>query len=285
MIKTKKKSKVSIPPKAILIFLTVVSTGLIVISLINNKALMPVQNAVATVLTPVQKGLNQVGMWFSDKADSIKEISYLQKENESLKAEIEQLKAESNFTTQMKEELDSLRELYNLDSLYEDYPKVAARVISASAGNWFSEFIIDKGSDDGIVVDMNVIADTGLVGRISYVGKDYAKVTTIINDDVNVSARFLEVSENCIVSGDLSLMEKNMIKVTDISADSEVKDGDKLITSYISDKYVPGILIGYVSGLESDSNNLTMTGYVTPVVDFSNIEEVFVITQLKVTGQ
>ncbi|MFQ9934619.1 MAG: rod shape-determining protein MreC, partial [Lachnospiraceae bacterium] len=54
---------------------------------------------------------------------------------------------------------------------------------------------------------------------------------------------------------------------------------------YISDKYVPGILIGYVSDITDDSNNLTKSGYVTPVVDFTSIEEVLVITQLKVTGQ
>ena len=284
-MKMKRKNKISIPPKAILIFLTVTSTGLIILSLINSRALLPVQNAVSTVLTPVQNGLNQVGMWFSDKAESLKEISNLQEENEALKQEIEDLKAESNFTSQMKDELDSLRELYKLDSLYEDYPKVAARVISANAGNWFTEFIIDKGSEDGIKVDMNVIAGNGLVGRVSFVGDNYAKVTTIINDDVNVSAKFSETTGNCIVSGDLTLMEKNLIKVSGINADVQVTDGDKLVTSYISDKYVPGILIGYVSDIKADSNNLTKSGYVTPVVDFSNIEEVFVITQLKVTGE
>lgn len=281
----KKHKKISIPAKYILIFLTVLCTGFIVISLVNNSAMSPVQNAVSTVLMPVQRGLNQIGLWFSDKADALKEISQLQEENDSLKAQIEDLKSESSFTAQMKTELDRLRELFELDSIYDDYTKIAARVISANAGNWFSEFIIDKGSDAGLTVDMNVIAGSGLVGRITYVGKNYSKVTTIINDAHNVSARFADSSENCIVTGDLTLMNNNLIKVSGISIDANVSEGDRLVTSYISDKYVPGLLIGYVTELTNDSNNMTKSGYITPVVDFSSIEEVLVITQLKITGE
>ena len=54
-----------------------------------------------------------------------------------------------------------------------------------------------------------------------------------------------------------------------------------LLTSYISDKYVPGILIGYVTGITDDANRLTKSGYVMPVVDFAHLEEVLVITKLK----
>lgn len=281
----KKRNRFSIPAKYILIFLTVICTGLIVLSLVNNKSIMPVQNAVAAVLTPMQRGLNQVGLWFFDKAESLKEISKLQEENKQLKEEINNLKNDNTLTSQMKNELDRLRELYELDNIYEDYPKVAARVISANSGNWFSEFIIDKGKKDGIEVNMNVIAGSGLVGHITYVGDNYSKVTTIINDGSNVSAKFAQTSDNCIVSGDLTLMEKNLIRVSNINIDAQVSEGDKLVTSYISDKYVPGILIGYLSEISDDSNNLTKSGYITPVVDFTGIEEVLVITQLKVTGQ
>lgn len=281
----KKRNKITIPPKYILIFLTVICSGFIVISLVNNEALLPLQNGISKVITPIHRGLNQVGMWFSDKAETLKEITQLKEENDRLKEEIDNLKTESNFTANMKSELNRLRELYKLDSLYDDYPKVAARVIHSNSSNWFSEFTINKGKNDGIEVDMNVISGSGLVGRISFVADDYAKVTTIINDNHNVSAKFAESSENCIVSGDLTLKEKNLIRVSGINIDANVSEGDKLVTSYISDKYVPGLLIGYISSVENDSNNLTKSGYVTPVVDFSSIEEVLVITQQKETGE
>ena len=281
----KKRNKFSIPPKYFLIFLTVICTGLIVLSLLNTNRFIPVQNAVSKVLVPVQKGLNQVGLWFYDKAESLKEISKLQEENENLQEEIDNLKSENIIMLQWKGELDRLRELYKLDNIYEDYPKVAARVIGANPGNWFSEFKIDKGSEDGLAVDMNVIAGSGLVGRISYVGENYAIVSTIINDGHMVSARFADSPNNCFISGDLKHMEQGLMKVSDIDKDADVVEGTMVVTSFISDKYVPGILIGYITEVKDDSNNLTKSGYVSPVVDFSSIEEVLVITQLKITGE
>ena len=79
--------------------------------------------------------------------------------------------------------------------------------------------------------------------------------------------------------------ENGMIRVTNINVDANVKEGDMLLTSQISDKYVPGILIGYVSGIEDDGNKLTKSAWVTPIVDFSQMEEVLVITQLKEIGE
>ena len=64
---------------------------------------------------------------------------------------------------------------------------------------------------------------------------------------------------------------------------NQVVEGDKIVTSNISDHYLPGILIGYISSLNTDSNNLTKSGYVTPAVDFSHLEEVLVILDEKQT--
>lgn len=170
----------------------------------------------------------------------IKEYAKLQDENKELKQKLADIQSQNSILIQQQSELEKLRELYQLDDIYSDYPKVAARVISMQPDNWFSEFTIDKGSEDGIEVDMNVLADAGLVGRVTYVGKNYSKVTTIINDSSNVSAKSASTSDNCIVSGDLELMNEGYIRVSGISKDAGIKDGDMLLTSYISDKYLPG---------------------------------------------
>lgn len=277
----KKRGKFTIPTKYILGALSVLCVGFIAICLINENFARPIKNACATVVLPVQKGMNYVGGWFSDKAETLKELSQLQDENEQLKSENSELKSENVILSQAQSELERLRELYKLDNIYSDYPKVAARVIGKETSNWFTIFTIDKGKKDGLEVDMNVIADGGLVGRITYVGDNYAKVTSIINDGSNVSGKFANTSDTCIIQGDLTLMADGLIRVTDININADVNEGDMLLTSYISDKYVPGILIGYVTGIENDSNRLTKSGYVVPVVDFGHLEEVLVITQQK----
>ena len=279
----KKRTKHTIPAKYILTFLSCGCALLIIVSFISKPFGNTIKNSAAQIVVPVQKGMNHVGLWLADKSDTIKEYAKLQDENKELKQKLADIQSQNSILIQQQSELEKLRELYQLDDIYSDYPKVAARVISMQPDNWFSEFTIDKGSEDGIEVDMNVLADAGLVGRVTYVGKNYSKVTTIINDNSNVSAKSASTSDNCIVSGDLELMNEGYIRVSGISKDAGIKDGDMLLTSYISDKYLPGILIGYITNITDDGNKLTKSGYLMPVVDFSQIEEVLVITQLKET--
>lgn len=279
----KKRTKHTIPAKYILTFLSCSCALLIIVSFISEPFGNTIKNSAAQIVVPVQKGMNHVGLWLADKSDTIKEYAKLQDENKELKQKLADIQSQNSIMIQQQSELEKLRELYQLDDIYSDYPKVAARVISMQPDNWFSEFTIDKGSEDGIEVDMNVLADAGLVGRVTYVGKNYSKVTTIINDSSNVSAKSASTSDNCIVSGDLELMNEGYIRVSGISKDAGIKDGDMLLTSYISDKYLPGILIGYITNITDDGNKLTKSGYLMPVVDFSQMEEVLVITQLKET--
>ena len=92
----------------------------------------------------------------------------------------------------------------------------------------------------------------------------------------------LSTSDKCIIRGDLSLINSGRIRFEQMeNNDNVVEIGEQIVTSYISDKYLQGILIGYVSEVSVDSNNLTRSGYITPVVDFKNLQEVLVITKTK----
>jgi rod shape-determining protein MreC len=169
-----------------------------------------------------------------------------------------------------------------LDAQYDEYEKTGARIIARDSGNWFYSFVINKGTDDGIAVDMNVMAGSGLVGRIVDVGPNWAKVKSIIADDSNVSAMVLSSSDNMIVSGNLKLYASGVIEFEQlVDSNNVVVEGDKIVTSNISDKYLPGILIGYISTINQDANNLTKSGYITPAVDFEHLEEVLVILETK----
>ena len=80
-----------------------------------------------------------------------------------------------------------LKQLYKLDENYSDYKKIGAHVIADNGTNWFSDFIIDKGSKDGIKKNCNVLAGSGLVGIVTEVGPHYARVRALIDDASNVS--------------------------------------------------------------------------------------------------
>ena len=269
--------------KLILFFLYLFCGIMIIVSFALEFTDSPVKDVVGVVLTPIQSGINHVGGWFSGKMDYFEDNLKLAAQNEELQSQVDQLTVENTQLLQDKDELNSLRDLYELDHKYETYEKVGARVISKDdSSNWFSTFTIDKGSNDGLAVDMNVMAGSGLVGIITDVGPNWATVRSIIDDYSNVSAQISETEDTCIIAGDLSLTDEGTVRLVKLNdPDSKVKVGDTVVTSQISDIFLPGILIGYVSEIGVDSNNLTHSGLVSTVVDFKDIKEVLVIKNLK----
>ena len=269
--------------KLILFFLSLFCGIMIIVSFALEFTDSPVKDVVGVVLTPIQSGINHVGGWFSGKMDYFEDNLKLAAQNEELQSQVDQLTVENTQLLQDKDELNSLRDLYELDHKYATYEKVGARVISKDdSSNWFSTFTIDKGSNDGLAVDMNVMAGSGLVGIITDVGPNWATVRSIIDDYSNVSAQISETEDTCIIAGDLSLTDEGTVRLVKLNdPDSKVKVGDTVVTSQISDIFLPGILIGYVSEIGVDSNNLTHSGLVSTVVDFKDIKEVLVIKNLK----
>ena len=232
-------------------------------------------------IVPMQKGINYVGTWMSDLSSNFSTLQDLRKENEALQNQVNELTLENDRLQQNSAELERLSELYNMDQSTADYPKTAARVIASENSNWFSSFTIDKGSNDGIRVDMNVLSGTGLVGIVTEVEPNYSIVSSII-DEKNVSSMLLTTFDKCIVSGDLRLIEQGLLRFEQLANnDTEVEIGEQVVTSNISDKYLQGLLIGYVSEVNVDSSSLTRSGYVIPATDFRNLQEVLIITTTK----
>lgn len=278
----RKNNQTNFSSKHILLILCIICVLLMGLSLITDKVSGPLRAIANYTIVPMQKGINTIGLWMSDFTQNFETIQELRAENEALQAEVDELTVKNNLLQQDKHELDRLRELYALDELYADYEKVGARVTANDSGNWFSSFVIDKGSNDGIAVDMNVMNGKGLVGIVTEVGPNWARVRSIIDDASNVSALVLSTSDTCVVNGDLTLMQDGRIRFEMLPNNgTEIKEGEQIVTSHISSKYLQGILIGYISEIHVDSNNLTRSGYITPVVDFEHLREVLVITTTK----
>ena len=279
----RKKSKFQINPKILIFIITVFCVVCLLLSVTVPSFAKPFKSAVSVVVIPLQDGVNHIGTWFTERSDALKTVKELTKENRELKDKVGKLEEENSLLSQNKYELERLRQLYELDQDYSHYKKVGAAVIGKDTGNWFNIFTINKGSDDGIKVDMNVICDGGLVGIVVDVGKNYAKVRSIIDDESGVSVCFTDATDTGIVSGDLKLIKKGYLNITDIPGEAKVSEGDVVVTSKISDKFLPGILVGYVNKVSQDSNELTQSGTILPVVDFEHINEVLVITEIKET--
>ena len=280
----KKGEKFTLPGKYLLFILTILCTGMVLLTLNTTVFSGPLSAVAGYTVVPFEEGISVVGSWLANRSDELAQIRVLIDENERLKQQVDELTIENTRLQQDRYELTNLRELYNLDAQYDEYEMTGARIIARDPGNWFHSFVINKGVRDGIAVDMNVMAGSGLVGRVVDVGPNWAKVKAIIADDSNVSAMVLSSSDNMIVSGNLKLYASGVIEFEQlVDSDNVVVEGDKIVTSNISDKYLPGILVGYINTINQDANNLTKSGYITPAVDFEHLEEVLVIMKNKQT--
>ena len=278
----RKKKQSKFPAKYVLLIMTILCAVIIGCSL-KASGSGPVSAAAGAVLAPMQKGVNQLGSGLTNLLEHLRTKKSLEKENEELRTQLADAQENLNQVQLNQEELDNLKSLYDMDQNYADYDKIAANVIGKDAGNWFSVFLIDRGSNDGITVRMNVLADGGLAGIVIQVGPNYAKVRSIIDDNSNVSARNLSTSDLCVVSGSLKTMnESSLIDFDDLrDKEDQAKVGDQIVTSNISDMFLEGIPIGYITDIKTDSNNLTKSGHIATIVDFEHLDDVFVILQTK----
>lgn len=275
-----------IPGRYLLLLVTALCVGMILTTYYTDVLNGPLSGFANYVVIPFQDGVSKAGEWLIKREQLVSDIKELQKENEALRQENEELSVTNNALLQEKHELTELRNLYQLDQTYADFPKTGCRIIAKENGSWYHSFVIDKGSEDGLSVDMNVLADGGLVGRITYIGRHWSRVQAVIDDNSNVSATVLSSQKNLIISGNLTLYEEGTISFSELAdPDDLVKVGDSVVTSNISDKYLPGILIGYISEIQTDSNNLTKSGRITPAVDFSRLDTILVIQKLKQTAE
>ena len=272
-------------PKYFLFGLSLLCICMIGITTIRGSILNPLRTAVGYVLVPIQSGVNRVGGGLYNELSSVGKLKTALAENETLKTRVDELTEENTRLRSEQFELERLRSLYELDQEYMQYHKIGARIIAKDSSSWFSVFRIDKGSDDGIKEDMNVIAGGGLVGIVTDVGANYATVRSIIDDSSRVSAMAQQSGDSCIVAGDLQLFKDGRLKLSYMEKDDDIKDGDMIVTSNISGKFLPGILVGYATDITVDYNdNLTKSGYLIPAARFDRLQEVLVITDLKDAG-
>lgn len=272
-----------INPKYLLLTFTIICVLFLLLSFFASDGIAALKMYTGKVIAPIQEGINKIGIWTDSKMKNLNTIEELNAENQALKEEIASYKEDITTYQNKLIELETLRLLYELDESYPEFNKTAAHVFAKDSTSWFSVFYIDKGSDDGLFEGANVMCGEGLAGIITECYGDYSKVRAVIDDSSSISAKVMPANALCTVEGNLSQFQNGYLLVKNIDKDAKVSVGDKIVTSHISDRFHSGITIGYISKISYDSNNLTMTAYMTPAVDFNNLSEVLVITDSKET--
>ncbi len=279
----KRRKKNHFPARYVLLFMSIFCVLLLFFSVRISSFNTPVNTVAGNVIIPMQNGINRIGNGLNNLRDNLVSKKQLQEENEELKQQLSEARAALYQIPIEQDEYNRLKELYETDLSFSEYDKVAAEVIGRNSDNWFSTFLINKGSKDGVTVDMNVIADGALVGIVIDVGPNYATVRSIIDDISNISCKNMTTGGLIVVSGSLQSMNTSgTIQFSDLrDVDDTAAVGDEIVTSQVSDLYLPNIPVGYITEVDVSSNKMTKEGSLAPIVDFSNLENVLVILQTK----
>ncbi len=235
-----------------------------------------IENTFGFIIVPLQSLNAAIADHIEDAANYFKDVDRLKEENNELKEQLLLQNAQLSRMEYLKSENDRLNALLQMDNKYTDFTTVSAKIIAKDPGNWYSNFIIDKGSDDGLQKNMAVLSGDGLVGRIKECGKNYSKVIAIIGDSNAITGQSIRTEDIGYITGDLS--DIGSCKMEYISFDAEIIEGDEIVTSNLSTIFPPGLKIGYVKNIHTDTNGLTKFAQIEPAADFRHMENVLVIS-------
>lgn len=205
-------------------------------------------------------------------------VKALKEQNEALEKENQELKQAADESAILEAENERLKAYLEVKNLHPDYKFVEAMVIGREAGNHQTVLTINRGTAQGIDVGMPVITEAGIVGCVTEVGLTYAKISTLLETANSVGAYLLRSGDTGILSGDYSMREEGLCKLSYLSESSDVKEGDVVLSSGMGSVYPADLVIGEVTTVTADEYNRAKVAKVRPAVDFSSLRYLLVVT-------
>lgn len=240
--------------------------------------LNPLRHVFQQFSSPVQFGLRKSAISLKDSLQLFYNFNRIRednldliKENRDLKGIIANLKNLEEENSLLKNQLDLKNEGL------VDKELVLASVMGNSQDLTGTSMMLDKGYRQGIKVGNNVILGNYLVGVITEVTSERSIFNLITSPDVSVTVLNVEPSSQAegLAKGDLG----TSIKVTKLLPGERVEKGDVFISSGKDGRFLPGFAIGEVSQVNFGASDPLKSALLTPMVDFSHLDKVFVILE------
>lgn len=257
------------------IVITIVVLILIVIFSNREANTSFFENVANKLVMPIQNGLTYLKNRVSGNSTFFTDISNLKSENQDLKEKNSQLEQSLRELENIKTENETLKEYLGLTEKYGEYKTVPGYVIDKEISNYSKTIIINIGKNDGIEVNMTVIADEGLVGHVVSVTDNTAKVQIIVDTSSSISCLMSTNKDSIICKGTLS--SNSELKAMYIPTDANLVQGDSVDTSGLGGIYPKGIHVGSIKKIVSTKNITDRYALVETAVDFDKLNTVLVV--------
>lgn len=258
-----------------IIVLSVTFLALIIYSVKRERGTF-LENGIGVALNPVQKVAYTISGEIHDFWDFATNFSKVKSDNEKLKKRNNELESMVIEYGSLKKENERLEDMLNFKSQRkEEY--IGAHILG-KAPNLSEVYSIDKGSKDGIKAGMVVVTSSGLFGKVAEVNSNWSKIYSLSNENIAVAAMIERTQETTgIVKGYRDANNRLLARVYNLPIDSEVKEGDVVLTSNEGLVYPKGLKIGKVLSVEEDRGKVMKIATIEPYVNFSKLEEIFIV--------
>ena len=272
--------------KSFKLFVIVVAALLLgsVIAGITHMGSTPLSSALGIITHPLQKISASVGNYIDDYCDNFRSSSALQKENEKLRQKLADFQYELADYENTKRTLKIYEEFLGVKEEHPDYVFSNASVLSRDSVDIYGSFILDKGSAKGIEVNDPVIFGKNLVGIVTEVTPTNCTVKTLANPDVSVAVYEARSNEMGYVTGFESGIDTTVFMLPGLSKDSNIASGGVAYTTGIGGIYPKDLIVGTVEEIRKSQSDISYYGVIKSEVDFSQLTEVFVITDFDGQG-
>ncbi|MCM1990715.1 rod shape-determining protein MreC [Oceanirhabdus seepicola] len=270
--------------KNVFIVLVLCLSFVLLISLTSNREKVTfIEDGMAVPINGIQCVVFKLSNGISEGIETMKKFTKLKDENEQLNEEIADLQMKINELDVIKKDYEDLKKMLNYKDTHDEYEYIGCEIIGVSGNSYFEGFVINRGSIDGIEKRMVAISPNGLVGQVTAVGTNWARIQTLANENIAVAGYIDETEEvNGIVKGYKDYDNKVLAKVEVPTLDSNLKKGDTVYTSGVGDVYPKGIKIGKVIEVYEEKSKVVKYGIIEPSVEINKIDKLYIIVPKKI---
>jgi len=264
--------------KEIIVFVVIIAVSLFALSVqIRKKEKMDIfSNLMDIVAYPIRHGIRYSVDAVTGEWNTYINLINVRGENEKLRKQIAEYEGTINALKEYDAENKRLKKMLNFKESF-DGEVIPARVIGKDFSSWFHTITLDKGTDDGIIKRLAVVTPMGIVGKVVESSKYTSRVLLVTDHNSGVAALVQESRIQGIVSGNSG----NMCKLKFVGKTSNIEKGNLLISSGLGSIFPKGLMLGRVVNITENKSELFQDITVKPAVDFSRLEEVLVMKNIR----
>ena len=240
------------------------------------------RDTVCVLLTPMQKVFNYATEAVDGFAAYFYKFDELIEENIALRERVAELEKQNYDAAELEERSAWMSNFLEMKTQHTDFKMLSASVTGRESGNYSKVLTIDVGTGAGVSLNMPVVTSEGIVGRITELGYNWAKVTTLVEPQSSVGAYIERTEDAGICEGKFELSSDGLCQLSYLPAEAEAEIGDRVLSTGFGSVYPRGLVIGYVETVGINEYTRSPDVTVKCAVDFSELTQVMIITDFEV---